>query len=62
MRKCNVEIISGVEGLCLVINDTRVCGPKPWGGGKVVQRWTVDFDNLIEQIKQTMPDESLTLN
>lgn len=35
----DVEIVEGVEGTCLVINDNRVCGPKPWGGGRVTKKW-----------------------
>lgn len=31
-----VEVILGPEGKCLVVNDRRVAGPKPWGGGQVI--------------------------
>jgi len=31
-----VEIIQGVEGLCVAIDGLRVAGPKPWGGGKII--------------------------
>ena len=37
-----VEVIKGVEGLCLAIDDRRVAGPKPWGGGHVIHSFTVD--------------------
>lgn len=36
-----IEVIQGPEGPCLSINDYRVCGPKPWGGGTVIVSWTV---------------------
>lgn len=36
------EIISGVEGKCLCIDETRVAGPKPWGGGTIVDSFTTD--------------------
>lgn len=26
----------GVEGYCLSLDGTRIAGPKPWGGGRVV--------------------------
>lgn len=36
------EIVSGVEGKCLYIDETRVAGPKPWGGGTIVDAFTTD--------------------
>lgn len=30
----------GVEGDCLVLDGTRIAGPKPWGGGRVVATFT----------------------
>lgn len=30
------EVIKGAEGKCLVMNGTRIAGPKPWGGGSTV--------------------------
>ncbi len=33
------EVIRGVEGCCLTLDDTRIAGPKPWGGGTVIHAW-----------------------
>ena len=33
------EVIRGVEGCCLALDDTRIAGPKPWGGGTVIHNW-----------------------
>lgn len=33
------EVIRGVEGCCLALDDTRIAGPKPWGGGTVIHAW-----------------------
>ena len=33
------EVIRGVEGCCLALDDTRIAGPKPWGGGTVIHKW-----------------------
>lgn len=30
----------GVGGDCLVLDGTRIAGPKPWGGGRVVTTFT----------------------
>lgn len=36
------EVIRGVEGCCLALDDTRIAGPKPWGGGTVIHAWETD--------------------
>ena len=36
------EVIRGVEGCCLTLDDTRIAGPKPWGGGTVIHAWETD--------------------
>lgn len=41
-----IQVIQGVEGKCLVINDYRVSGPKPWGGGTVIDSWTVPIKGI----------------
>lgn len=50
-----VEVVSGVEGPSLYINDYRVAGPKPWGGGKIIHRFMVERKDvekvLIEKEK-----------
>lgn len=42
----SVEVIEGVEGKSLVIEDRRVAGPKPWGGGRVALRFNVEVDDI----------------
>lgn len=36
------EVIRGVEGCCLALDNTRIAGPKPWGGGAVIHAWETD--------------------
>ena len=36
------EVIQGVEGCCLALDDTRIAGPKPGGGGTVIHSWATD--------------------
>ena len=36
------EVIRGVEGCCLALDDTCIAGPKPWGGGTVIRTWETD--------------------
>lgn len=46
MRKFTLEYIAGVEGNSIYLNEYRIAGPKPWGGGKVIKEWTVEADDL----------------
>lgn len=34
--RVKITIVQGVEGKSCYINDRRVCGNKPWGGGRVI--------------------------
>ena len=46
-ERVEVVMVSGVEGPSVYINDRRVCGNKPWGGGRVHSRWgTTKMDVL----------------
>lgn len=49
-NKINIEIIQGVEGKSLYLNDIRVAGNKPWGGGSVVNNWKINEEDLIKAI------------
>jgi len=44
------EIVKGCEGDCLILDDTRIAGPKPWGGGTVVKRFETkkEYGEVIE--------------
>ena len=55
--RISVEIVQGVGGLALVVNDRRIAGPKPWAGGKVTRRWLVKVADLIEAMGQKEPTE-----
>lgn len=58
-EKVKVEIVNGCEGKSIYIDDIRVAGSKPWGGGYTEKMWMVDKKNIlkafgikIEDIKQ----------
>ena len=38
--------VAGVEGPSIYLNDYRIAGPKPWGGGKVVNTWKVREEDV----------------
>lgn len=51
-----ITVVNGVEGPSVYINDLRVAGPKPWGGGPVVYEWTgVKKAHLEEALATTEP-------
>ena len=52
------EIVSGVEGMCLYIDETRVAGPKPWGGGTIVDAFTTDERYVPERTCRMTFDET----
>lgn len=54
-----IEIIQGVEGLCIGLNNYRLVGPKPWGGGTVVKRWHVSLAELGKAIPEVATIEAL---
>ena len=49
-EKITVEVVKGVEGVSVYFNGHRVCGSKPWGGGKVILSQLVDKSNFEQAI------------
>lgn len=46
----------GVEGNSIYLNDYRIAGPKPWGGGKVLKKWTVTRADIFRAIEEVNHD------
>lgn len=52
--KAFIEIIKGVEGNCIGIahekdeGGRRVAGSKPWGGGRVLEKYTTTVEDILE--------------
>lgn len=44
------DVIQGVFGIVVSVNDTRVAGPKPWGGGRLLASLEVRLVDLLEAI------------
>jgi len=47
----NIAIIKGPEGFAVLIDDFRVAGPKPWGGGRIVNEWSPIDERSLEHIR-----------
>jgi len=50
MAKIKFEVVSGVEGYCLLMDDYRIAGPKSWVSGHVVHSFEVDPSELEETL------------
>ena len=48
-KKIKIELIKGVGGYSISLNDYRICGEKPWGGGKILGSWLVNVDVIEKQ-------------
>lgn len=46
-----VTLIQGVEGPAIYINNHRIAGPKPWGGGKIVKEWKASAVEIQKAMK-----------
>lgn len=49
-KSLKVVFVRGVEGPSIYINDHRICGNKPWGGGDVIHTWTATAKDILEAI------------
>ena len=52
LDETKIEIVKGVEGHSLYINDYRVCGPKPWSGGVVIWHFEVDKKEIEKALEE----------
>jgi len=52
-----IEVVSGVEGPSVYLNDYRVAGPKPWGGGKVIQKFKADRKDVLTALALVGEDD-----
>ena len=50
-KTIEVCIVNGVEGLSVSINNIRVAGNKPWGGGKILLAVQVPISKIKNAIK-----------
>ncbi len=59
MSKINLELVSGVEGNSIYLNDYRICGSKPWGGGSVIKKWTTSIRDIERALGIKFTEEQL---
>ncbi len=49
-KSINIQVVKGVEGICLYVTGVRMAGPKPWGGGKVLHSFDVNATELMDRL------------
>lgn len=54
--KVKVCLVEGVEGNSIQINDYRICGPKAWGGGKVLKTWDAEAKDILKAIERKLTE------
>lgn len=59
-EEMQIELVAGVEGHSLYLNDTRICGSKPWGGGSVIKRWTTSIRDIENALGIKFTEEQLS--
>ena len=52
-EKVKIELVNGCEGKSIYIDDYRVAGSKPWGGGNTEKVWTANKEDIISAISRT---------
>lgn len=55
-KMVTIDLVEGVEGYSIYLNDYRICGNKPWGGGRTVKSWKVpeiEVKNQLSKVNTT---------
>jgi hypothetical protein len=50
----SILAVAGCEGPSLYINDYRICGNKPWGGGRTIHEWKISRENLEKGLLEAL--------
>jgi len=54
-----IEVISGFfADDCIVINNYRVAGPKPWSGGRVLKQWECSVEDILRAVPGIKREEN----
>ena len=58
-EEITIKLVNGVEGNSIYLNDTRICGSKPWGGGSLVKEWTTSIWEIERALGIKFTEEQL---
>jgi hypothetical protein len=51
---CKICLVTGPAGLTLYINEVRVAGQKPWGGGRMLEDWRLDLEDVYAALQTSV--------
>lgn len=51
-KPVRIDIVRGVEGPAIYLNNFRIDGPKPWGGGKIIMTFLARPSEIRQQFDQ----------
>lgn len=54
-----ITLVKGVYGFSVYINDHRVAGGKPWGGGQVIKEWILLKESINAALKINFKDRGV---
>lgn len=54
MSILRIDYVKGVEGNSIYVDDNRIVGKKPWGGGVTLKTWEVDKDTFLTNIRNSL--------
>lgn len=51
-KTVEMALVRGVEGYAIYLENYRIAGSKPWGGGEVIASWQVDSKDILKAMKK----------
>jgi hypothetical protein len=55
--RVKVDVVKSSNGSCLYIDDNRVAGGKPWGGGIITDSFNIDVDEVIKLLTEVSEND-----
>jgi hypothetical protein len=53
-EKVKIELVNGCEGKSIYVDDYRVVGSKPWGGGRTEKDWIIDKKKFLKSLNRAL--------
>ena len=54
-KRAKVEVVRGVHGhMALYVNDIRVAGSKPWGGGHTIHSFSPEVQAFTKDLEEAL--------
>ena len=53
-KSIKLDIVQGVEGKSIYLDDHRIAGTKPWGGGRVLATLDTTLDSILDGLRSSL--------